>query len=411
MILRVPLTALKRLITVQKCNRGGFPMDLNEKETKTALEALYVAAKHHDNLAVGVWCKKLDELGVGFRAQNYIFSEASRDFSPGIPSGKINVAFDIAKEQYAIRRVAEMVSDGAVVDNAVKNQEKTTREIKIGTTKQWAHAIAEIHKNGVVSNYDEKDKTLVYWYVDGSGEGCYSVEQNVALINQHAIENNVDIEIAASLYGLSMAQFNELKQSLDEANPIKKGDLFVSHKGVEAKVVETKSDSYYSGDMSQIRLQFLSGMNEGSKVWYDKKTLLNLFKIKEPVNQVDEIKVKQAVANLLSQYSKDEMLEGDWWVGSSVPIEGVSEYGIDVNVYVSDEEDPESPYSIVAYPLTPTEDGNYVADVSEVLFTHSLTKNELPLWIVSERFNAAPGTLQEAVTSLADKTSSQTLKQ
>lgn len=293
-------------------------MDLNEKETKTALEALYVAAKHHDNLAVGIWCKKLDELGVGFRAQNYIFSEASRDFSPGIPSGKINVAFDIAKEQYAIRRVTEMTSDGAGLDNTVNDP---------------------------------------------------------------------------------------------DTNPIKKGDIFVSHKGVEAKVVEMKSDSYYSGYMSQIRLQFLSGMNEGSKVWYDKKTLLNLFKIKEPVNQVDEIKVKQAVANLLSQYSKDEMLEGDWWVGSSVPIEGVSEYGIDVNVYVSDEEDPESPYSIIAYPLTPTEDGNYVADVSEVLFTHSLTKNELPLWIVSERFNAAPGTLQEAVTSLADKTSSQTLKQ
>lgn len=293
-------------------------MDLNEQETKTALEGLYVAAKHNDSLAVGIWCKKLDELGVGFRAQNYIFSEASRDFSPGIPSGKINVAFDIAKEQYAIRRVAEMASDQVVPDKAVNNL---------------------------------------------------------------------------------------------ETNTIKKGDIFVSHKGVEAKVVEIKSDDYYSGDMSQIRLQFLSGMNEGSKVWYDKKTLLSLFKMKESVNQVDEIKVKQAVANLLSQYSKDEILEGDWWVGSSDPIEGVSEYGIDVNVYISDEEDPESPYSIIAYPLTPTEDGNYVADVSEALFTHSLTKNELPLWIVSEKFSNSTGTLQEAVTNLSDKTSSQTLKQ
>jgi hypothetical protein len=86
-------------------------MELDEKETKTALEGLYVSAKHNDSLAVAVWCKKLDEIGVGFRAQNYIFSEASRDFSPGIPSGKINVAFDIALEQYSIRRVAEMAND------------------------------------------------------------------------------------------------------------------------------------------------------------------------------------------------------------------------------------------------------------------------------------------------------------
>ncbi|MDD3596674.1 hypothetical protein [Sulfuricurvum sp.] len=157
-------------------------MELDEKETKTALEGLYVGAKHNDSLAVAVWCKKLDEMGVGFRAQNYIFSEASRDFSPGIPSGKINVAFDIAKEQYAVRRTLVMAPE----------------QIQ---------------------------------------------------------------------------------------SPLHIGDLFVSNKGVEAKVIEIKADNYYSGDMTQIRLEMMSGINQGLKVWYDQKTLQNLFRKKEPPSQ------------------------------------------------------------------------------------------------------------------------------
>lgn len=58
---------------------------------------------------------------------------------------------------------------------------------------------------------------------------------------------------------------------------IKRGDYFVSRKGVQAKVVNIKSDDYYHGDMMQIRLQILSGLNKDQKVWYDKKTLLSLF--------------------------------------------------------------------------------------------------------------------------------------
>ncbi len=150
-----------------------------------------------------------------------------------------------------------------------------------------------------------------------------------------------------------------------------------------------------------------SGDDIENRVYVDADTEINISKHPEstPAKIVSQDKAKQAVADLLSQYSVEDILEGDWWVGSSVPIEGVSEYGIDVNVFVYDEEDPDSPYSIVAYPLIPSvlEDGNFTADVSELIFSHSVSKSELPFWIVSEKFANTEKTIEDAVAGLPKK--------
>ena len=91
----------------------------NQDDTKEALSGLYVAAKHKDDIAVDIYIKKLDEMGVCFKAQNYILEKASADKTPGIPGYIIENASRIAEDFVALKRIASLAPPGLTLSDAV----------------------------------------------------------------------------------------------------------------------------------------------------------------------------------------------------------------------------------------------------------------------------------------------------
>lgn len=59
-------------------------------------EGLYVGTKHRDDLAVALWCDRLDAAGASFGSQNLVMLEAEDDRSAGIPSSVILRAVDLS---------------------------------------------------------------------------------------------------------------------------------------------------------------------------------------------------------------------------------------------------------------------------------------------------------------------------
>jgi hypothetical protein len=91
--------------------------------------------------------------------------------------------------------------------------------------------------------------------------------------------------------------------------------------------------------------------------------------------------MKERVITLLKQHSIKEISEGDWWASSLEPIPDTAPLGFDLNVFVFDTLDEDSPYSIVAYPLYMGENGYLSSDCSEPIFTHSLPAKDFILWM------------------------------
>jgi hypothetical protein len=109
-----------------------------------------------------------------------------------------------------------------------------------------------------------------------------------------------------------------------------------------------------------------------------------VLQIKQKLNKgnvMEQVKIEESIKALLGGCRQEEVLEGDWWNASTEPIGEIAPLGFDVNVFVYDTLDQNSPYSIIAYPLYVGKDGNLVADVSEVIFSHSLAEVEFAGWV------------------------------
>ena len=97
-------------------------------DTKEALTGLYVAAKHKDSIAVDIYTKKLDEMGICFKSQNYILEKASLDKTPGIPGYIIENASRIADDFIAMKDIANLAPVGMTLSDAIL---EVSRENKI----------------------------------------------------------------------------------------------------------------------------------------------------------------------------------------------------------------------------------------------------------------------------------------
>ena len=86
------------------------------------------------------------------------------------------------------------------------------REIKIGTAKEWVEDYKKNISPHIKNNADEKDRTVCFWYADGSD--CYAAKDTVIAIKRSAKANKKDIEYVARSFGLSMSQYQEIKASV-----------------------------------------------------------------------------------------------------------------------------------------------------------------------------------------------------